>query len=289
MDRWKGVGRRWTLKSAQKLNIFDIAKMSTQAKAELAQFYYRQLNLRTNSFVRANVIPYAFTKLYRDFNRVQTSSMTSHDQKLLTLDEPVVVPNGKYRQLSENFANMRNPDAQLRNYIMRMQSFFGAKTSSVKGWREVSEEQDRSLFGVEAVSKGDKYGYIIDPETGKRKRVPKFGPFIEIRPKYRLNDDERRKLWEIIDLAKDAGWLNVYGYDSDQAHRQIASMFINGEFEVNDIDRAYHQILEKISDRQQGLDKYPEYPPNEPMNPIVRTDGGGDGSDVWGRDVFRRG
>lgn len=288
MDKWKGVGRHWTLKGAQKLNIFDIGKMSTQEKAELAQFYYRQLSLRTNTFLKANTIPYAFTKLYKDFDRIQKSDMTSPDQKLLTLDEPVVVPNGKYRQLNENFASMRNPDAQLRNYIMRMQSFFGSKTSTVKGWQEVAEAQDAKLFGTEAVSQGNKYGYIIDPETGRRKRVPKFGPFIEIRPKHRLNDDERRKLWEIIDLAKDAGWLNVYGYDSDQAHRQIASMFISGDFDVNDIDNAYHQILEKIREKQQGLDKYPEYPPNEPMNPIARTDEGGDINDVWGRDVFGR-
>ena len=265
-ERWKGAGRKWTLNEAKSLNIMQIGKLDLQEKAELAQFYYRQFNLRANSFARAMRVPYAFSKIMRDFDDLTKSDRVNSLMREVSLDSPVVVAKGRYRELSEPWASMRNPKQSLTSYILRMQDFFNAKTSTLKGWDSVGYNQDVQLFGTDAVF-SKKYGYVID-ENGKRRRVEKFGPFVELRPKYRMTDSERVKFWAIVDLAKQAGWLNKFGYSSEQAHRQIASLWLSGELNKDDIDAAYDKIQDILGVKRANERRYPEHAPGVTGDPI---------------------
>lgn len=273
-DKWKSLKHKWTLEEAQKLGTLSIAKMPLSEKAELAQFYYRQFGLRANSFVKAMTIPYAFHKIYIDFDKIAKSPNVSDDRRNLSLEAPIVVRKGKYRTLAEPFANMDNPSAALNYYITRMQSFFSSKSSTVKGWKEVAERQDMELFGVNA-NQYRKYTYVID-ENGKRRRKELLGAFFHVTPKYRLTDSERVKFWSIVDLAKDAGWLNRFGYSSAQTHRQIASLWMSGFLDHDDINSAYDEILKIIESKDNLRHKYPDIIKGEPGSPFGQSDGKGE-------------
>lgn len=267
--KWKGAGK-WNLKSAQGVGNIALLKMNMQQKAELAQFYYNQFNLRVNTYTPAE-IPFAFTELLQNFDRMQKSDKLSPLQRQITLDEPIVIAKGRYRELNYPFSEMKNPNASLNSYIRRMQNFFDAKTSTLAGWREVAKAQDISLFGS---THGKKYHYEKD-ENGKRHRV------YELIPNYTLNDDERRKLWKIIDLAKDAGWMNRFGYDSGQTHKELAGLFMQGAFKdveniLDDIDAAYNRILKLIEDKEKKRGQFADIIPGIEGNPIPHRDGGGD-------------
>ena len=264
--RWKGAGK-WNLKSAQGVGNIALLRMNMQQKAELAQFYYNQLNLRINTYTPAE-IPFAFTELLHNFDKMQNSPRLSPLQQRISLDAPVVVSKGRYRQLNYPFSEMENPNASLNSYIRRMQAFFDAKTSTLSGWREVGKAQDIALFGG---VRGRKYHYEKD-ENGKRHRV------YEQIPKRTLTDSERRELWKIIDLAKDAGWLNRFGYDSGQAHKEIASLWLNGKT-LNpeaDIDAAYNRILALIDAKESSYGKLQDVVPGIEGNPILHNGEGGD-------------
>lgn len=267
--RWKGADK-WNLKSAQGVGTLALLKMSMQQKAELAQFYYNQFNLRVNTYTPAE-IPFAFTQLVHNFDRMQKSEKLTPLQRAITIESPVVISNGRYRELNYPFSEMENPNASLNSYIRRMQAFFDAKTSTVSGWREVSKAQDISLFGSE---KGTKYHYEKD-ENGKRHRV-----YEEI-PKYTLTDDERRKVWQIINLAKDAGWLNRFGYDSGQAHKELAGLWMKGAFNdiddiLDDIDKSYNRILAIMKEKEEKRGMFADVTPGIEGNPTHRRDEGGD-------------
>ncbi len=260
--RWKGADK-WNLKSAQGVGTLALLKMPMQQKAELAQFYYNQFNLRVNTYTPAE-IPYAFTQLLRNFDRMQKSDKLTPLQRAITLDEPVVISLGRYRELNYPFSEMENPNASLNSYIRRMQNFFDAKTSTVKGWREAAKEQDILLFGAE---KGKKYHYEKD-ENGKRHRV------YDEAPKYNLSDTERRMLWEIINLAKDAGWLNRFGYDSGQAHKELAGLWMKGAFNniSDELGAAYNRILTIIRDKEEKRGMFADVTPGIEGNPIPHSD-----------------
>lgn len=267
--KWKGAAK-WNLKSAQGVGTFALLKMNMREKAELAQFYYNQFNLRVNTYTPAE-LPFAFTQLLHNFDRMQKSDKLTSLQRSITLDEPVVIAKGRYRELNFPFSEMENPNASLNSYIRRMQNFFDAKTSTVAGWREVAKAQDISLFGAD---KGKKYHYEKG-EDGKRHRV------YEQIPKYTLTDDERRKIWQVINLAKDAGWLNRFGYDSGQAHKELAGLWMTGAFNdiddvLEDIDAAYNKILVIMKDKEEKRGMFADVTPGIEGNPILRKDEGGD-------------
>lgn len=273
MAKWKGVGRRWNLKKAQDVGMFELAKMSTQEKAELAQFYYNEFNRRSEQFVRAGVIPYAWRKMFRDYQKRAESDKVSDLQRAISLDSPIVEKTGHYRQLAYPFSEMSNPSPSLSAYIRRMQAFFKSKTSTVKGWKEVSNAQDVALFGGEL---NGKYRYAKD-ENGKRHRV-----YIIV-PNDTLSEAERIALWEVIDLAKDEGWLNRFGYDSGQAHKDIASLYFSGEITHGDIEKALKDINDIINQRERRRTEFSDVATGDKTNPIPRTDEGGDINGEYGR------
>ena len=265
--KWKGASK-WNLKSAQGVGTIALSQMTLRDKAELAQFYYNQFNLRVNTYTPAE-LPYAFTELLHNFDKMQQSERLSPLQRKISIDTPIVVAKGRYRTLNYPFSDMTNPNASLNSYIRRMQNFFDAKTSTVSGWRKVSQAQDIALFGG---VRGTKYHYVKD-ENGKRHRV------YEMIPNYTLNDDERRKLWKIIDLAKDAGWLNRFGYDSGQAHKEIASLWLTGGLSdigtsLDDIDTAYVKMLNLIQEKEEKRGHFSDVTSGIEGNPFLHNEGG---------------
>ncbi len=260
--RWKGAGKRWNLKSAQGVGAIALLNMNLQQKAELAQFYYNQFNLRVNTY-NPGELPFAFTQLLNSFDKASKSSRLDPLQQRISIDAPIVIPKGRYRELNYPFSEMDNPNSSLNNYIRRMQAFFDAKTSTLSGWREVGKQQDIALFGS---VRGDKFHYVKD-ENGKRHRV------YEMIPKYKLTDSERRELWKIIDLAKDAGWLNRFGYDSGQAHKELASLWMRGDFTnpEKDLNAAYHSILEAMKRKEEARGQLKDIAPGIEGNPTPRN------------------
>lgn len=260
--RWKGAGKKWNLKSAQGVGTIHLLQMNLQQKAELAQFYYNQFNLRVNTY-NPGELPFAFTELLHSFDKASKSGRLDPLQQRISIDNPIVIAKGRYRELNYPFSEMDNPNASLNNYIRRMQSFFDAKTSTLTGWREVGKQQDIALFGAE---RGTKYHYEKD-ENGKRHRV------YEMIPKETLTDSERRELWKIIDMAKDAGWLNRFGYDSVQTHKELASLWMNGEFTnpEEDLEAAYASILAAMKRKESGRGKLKDEVAGIEGNPIHRN------------------
>lgn len=261
--RWKGAGKKWNLKSAQGVGTIHLLQMNLQQKAELAQFYYNQFNLRVNTYNPAE-LPFAFTQLLHSFDRASKSTKLTPLQQRITLDDPIVIAKGRYRELNYPFSEMDNPNASLNNYIRRMQAFFDAKTSTLSGWREVGKQQDIALFGA---VQDTKYHYETD-KNGKRHRV------YEMIPKYTLTDSERRELWKIIDMAKDAGWLNRFGYDSAQAHKELASLWMRGEFTnpEEDLEAAYASIEAAIKRKEEERGQLKDEVAGVEGNPTHRKD-----------------
>lgn len=262
----------WTLAKANELTPLKLAAMSEDERARLAQFYQNTLRLRVASYARAGVEPYAFTKLERDFEKANSSRMRDRIPGLFEQ----IVRSGK---LTDSYNNLRDPSATVNQYIYRMRTFFASKSSSVAGWRDVAKQQDIQLFGAEYKFRNK---YIMEQgEDGKRHRVYVQGAFVDVIPKGTLSDSDRRKLWAIIDLAKDAGFMNVFGYNSDQVHRELASMYKNGEFSVDDIDTANDKILKMIAKKQGLEDKYEEHSPGNSGDVFRRTGVEGGEDNVW--------
>lgn len=282
MKRWKGAGKKWKLNEAQELGTLRIAKLPLQEKAELAQFYYRQFKLRETQFVNRLRVPFAYSKIVRDFENMASSDKLSSWQREISLDIPIVSAKGRYRTLAEPFASADNPNAALNNYIRRMQSFFAAESSTISGWESIGKRQDYELFGGKDIivkSKRGKYDYI-DENGIKHRYVPNES----------LSDAERTKFWTIVGMAKDAGWLNRFGYSSNQLHREMASLFVNGTFNdltVDDIDAAYNRVEELTKKKEHMEMGFPEYAPGISGNPTQQVGEGGDIKDVFGRS-FRK-
>ena len=254
---WKKAGRRWKLADAQKVGTLSLAAMNLREKAELAQFYYNQFNLRVNNY-NPGEIPFAFTNLLETFDKASKSNRLTDLQRQISLDTPIVVQKGKKRVLNYPFSEMDNPNASLNSYIRRMQSFFDAKTSTTAGWREVSSAQDIMLFGGHRTGK---YHYEKD-ENGKRHRV------YEIAANNRLTDNERRQLWRIIEQAKDAGWLNRFGYESGQTHRELASLWLTGDLRIDDIEIAEERIRQIMDDKEAKRGRFADVTQGIEGNPI---------------------
>lgn len=235
---------KWTIKKAIALTALDRAKMTLPERAELASFLYSQLKLREATFLKAMTIPFAYTKLLRDFEDIRNSEVIPADRRKMNLDEsPAHVRKGKV-YLNGAFAEMERPDYALASYNRNLINFFKAKSSTVKGWREIGEEQDIRLFG--------------STTTIKRGRMHKGYQEISyiVTPNYRMTDVERTNFWSVYDEAERAGWMNQYGYDSNQSHRAFASLWESGKFSLMDIEEANAKIKAILDNR---IESYPEH------------------------------
>lgn len=268
------TGRKWTLEEAQAVTPLKLEAMDVLSRAQLAQFYQNYLNLRVASYRKAGVEPFAFTKLVDDFDKARDKDARNS----AGLFDRIVTIKGNTGELTDAYMDLRNPSAAINQYIYRMKAFFSAKSATISGWNEITKAQDIQLFGA---TYNFRSKYVMEKGAdGKRHRVYLAGPFVEIKPNSTLSDEERKKLWQIIDLAKDAGYMNVFGYSSEQTHRELASMFKSGEFVVDDIDAAHAKILDIIA-RKQGLEtKYEEHAPGV-SGDVFRRNAGNGGDNVW--------
>ncbi len=235
---WKSTGQKWNLEAATHVGLAQLMKMNTQERAELAQFLRNQFNTRVNSFVRANTVGYAVSKLVEDMADVSGKLNINLDPF-----EPVVIQRGRRRVLSPVFSDRKNPQNALASYITMMQDFFKAKSSTVKGWKEIGKEQDERIFGL--VTK------VIPGREFKKKQNIKY----VTRLKYEMTDAERIMFWKVYrDIAK-TGWTGINDYSSD-SQRLFGTKWMSGDFNHLDFEEAYARMVDMLNARPQSLEEH---------------------------------
>lgn len=209
---WKRKGmKRWSIGEAMKLSLTDRLNMSTPERANLAQFLQNELKKRERQFERAGIKGFALTKLEQEWQIVE-------DFTGISLNTPIIERFGNFDALSQPYMGLRNPANQLSSYIAHVLDFFSAKSSTVKGWREIGIEQDNRLFGKQY-------------QSGKR-----AGQWYGA--KIHLTDEERTRFWQLYHELYNAGWSGINNYSSE-SQREVASFFIKGKFDKDaDITRA---------------------------------------------------
>lgn len=265
---WRGAGKKWTLKAAQNLGLMGLMRMNTQERAELAQFYRNQFILRTEQFARAGRVGYALAKVFKDMEDV--------NEKLgFHLDpfDPVVVKQGKFRMLSDEFRDRKNPQNALASYITIMQDFFKAKSSTIKGWDEIGLAQDKRLFGTTLQRTGkfhwDRYPNGEYTHTSDGKRV-KVWEVVEI-PEYRMTDAERIMFWRVYEEVRKTGWNGINDYSSD-SQRLFATKWMVGDFNRLDFSEAYKVLSDMLDERPRYMRENAPGISGDPFQP----DGEGD-------------
>lgn len=235
---WKSTGRKWNLEAATNVGLLTIMKMKTEERAELAQFLRNQFNTRVNSFIRANTVGYAVSKLVED--------MANVSEKLgVDLDpfDPVVVAKGRRRYLSPAFADRKNPQNALASYITMMQDFFKSKSSTVKGWREIGKEQDERIFGlVTRVIPGREY---------KKRQNIKY----ETRLKYEMTDAERIMFWKVYRDIQKTGWTSINDYSSG-SQRIFGTKWMSGDFNHLDFEEAYARMVDMLNEKPASIEEH---------------------------------
>lgn len=213
---WKGTGRKWNIRKALDVGIIGLLRMNTRERAELAQFLHVQFVRRAEQFAKAGRVGYALSKLVED--------MAEASQKLgINLDpfDPVVEHKNKTRYLAETFANRSNPQNALASYIVLMQDFFNAKSSTVRGWDKIGREQDKRIF----------------------------------RGKYRMNDAERIMFWRVYREITKTEWTGIHDYSSD-SQRLFGTKWMSGDFDHLDFDEAYKRMKEMLDERPAFLKEH---------------------------------
>lgn len=235
---WQKTGRKWNLEAATNVGLLELMKMSTQERAELAQFLRNQFNTRLNSFVRANTVGYAISKLVEDMADVSAKLNIKLDPF-----DPVVIQRGRKRILSPNFAERKNPQNALASYITLMQDFFKSKSSTVKGWRVIGEEQDKRIFGlVTRVVPGRQY---------KKKQNIKY----ETSLRYQMTDAERVMFWKVYRDIYKTGWTSINDYSSD-SQRLFGTKWMSGDFNHLDFEEAYSRMVEMLNEVPESIEEH---------------------------------
>lgn len=243
IEKWKSIPHRYTLKEAMEIGPFTIRKMSTPERAELAQFLHNQFNLRANTFVRANSVPYAFTKIGQDYyteTKIDGRPMSLAIRMGIDLDDNVVVRQGKYRALNPNLAVKTNPQNALISYIILHQDFFRAKSSTVTGWREIGRNENLRLFGASLKTRRVSY---VDENGKRRYRYETF----EV-PKYEMTEAERRTFWKVYEEIRKTSWTSINDYSSD-SQQEFARIWLSGNFDHLDVEKAYAAMLAQLDAR----------------------------------------
>lgn len=248
---WKGTAKKWTLNEAKSLSPMRIAIMNTQERAELANFLRNQFNTRLSTFTRAGEIGYAVAKLAEDFEKMSDKLGMSVDPF-----EPVIVSRGKSKTLSPAFADRKNPQNALFSYIVTMQDFFNAKSSTLKGWREIKQEQDFRLFG---------YTEKVPSKKVKGRQYYKNVKRLD----YTMSDAERITFWRTYKMLKRTGWTEINSYDSD-IQRKFGSAWRTGKFDKTDIEAAFSEMLKVFDTRP---DYIRESQPGVSSDPTAQDDG----------------
>lgn len=262
--KWRGTKHRWTLREMQSIDLasFEFLKMSVQERAELAQSMYNAYQTRRRQFIRAKTTGFALMKLEEDF---ETPALKRRG--ITNATAPILI-NKRTRELNPAFLMTGNPHNALAAYINVMQDFLTAKSSTVKGWRQIAKEQDARLFG-------EKYTIRIGKRKGETAWRLKRG-------QYRMTDNERTMFWKVYRELYKAGWSGVNDYSSD-SQREVASYFTTGEFRYLDMDEIVIKLKERMNIHPEFAEEHISGRINDPFQQAHDVEDEGS-KDVWGRE-----
>ena len=264
--KWKRAGKKWTLKEALSVGPIRLRGMKTEERAELAQFLKSQFTLRLNQFTKAGTIGYAVHKLAKDMEHVSAKLGMKMDPFM-----NVVTRKGKTRVLAANFAERKNPQNALATYITLMQDFFTAKSSTVRGWREIGENQDRQLFGeITTIKPGRLF---------KKKQ----NLIYEKQIAYRMTDAERITFWTVYDMLRKTRWTPLTQKYAAGGQKDFSTLWMTGSFDKRDIEAAYAEMSRLM---QGQLDHIEEHKSGDSLDPTRQDEEGGFKDNVLTEDQF---
>ena len=259
-DFWQRPNKKWTLNEAIRLDTVDIMRMNTVERAELAEFLRQQFIRRRGQFERAGLKSFAFVKLEDDIDRVRHSDKVKGTIWNVTdkyFDNPVI---NRFRDgtshLEANWAYLQRPANSLTSYIVTLQDFFNAKSSTVSGWKKITAEQDARIFGVQNMRR--KRVMNSDGKTYHYEYVPVYE-----NPKRRMTDDERTQYWRLMRQYKDTAWDKEHGYSSE-SQRELAGYISSGKISLTeDLEEAEDKLYNLIH----GLPETAPVVRGDPGNP----------------------
>lgn len=242
-ETWRRPSKRWTLNEAVSVDTVDVMRMSTAERAELAEYLRQQFIRRRGQFQRAGLNSFAFTKLEDDINLVRRSDKINGTIWNVTdryFDEPIIFrySNGE-SELMTNWAYLQRPANSLASYISVLQDFFQAKSSTVRGWKEITAEQDARLFGV---------------KTKRRRRVTNSDgktyhyEYVDVyeNPTRRMTDAERMQFWRLMRQYRESAWDKEHGYSSE-SQRELAAYITSGQISLTeDLEEAESKLYNLI-------------------------------------------
>lgn len=242
-DFWQRPNKRWTMNEAIRLDTADVMKMTIPERAELAEFLRQQFVRRRGQFERAGLKSFAFTKLEDDIDLVRRSDKVNGTIWNTTdkyFDTPVVRRFvGNEATLDMSWAYLRRPANSLASYIVTLQDFFNAKSSTVRGWKRITAEQDARLFGVQ--NQRRKRVLNSDGKTYHYEYVAVYE-----NPKRRMTDDERTNFWRLMRQYKESSWDREHGYSSE-SQRELAGYITSGKISLSeDLEEAENRLYNLI-------------------------------------------
>lgn len=197
----KSFGDELALITPEEMSTWDELKMATQlAKARKA------FKTRLQSLERNELTSYAALQYYGE--DAQTVSMRIRSGDFMFGDYSDMDPRRR-----------RNKEYQ---EMMRIQSFFQAKTSERKGIEKVNKEQDRRIFGVE-----------------------KFG-----RPKYTMSRVERDEFWSLYREYQNVNPEDFFGQgQSEKIQMMLGEIWTRSDFTPTDLADAMKKMKARFEGR----------------------------------------
>ncbi len=258
---WKIKGmRKWTLDTAINVSFMQINKMKLPERAELANFLQSALKRRVSSYNRAKAYnhPYAYTKLQEDFKELENISEYGFD-----FNSPIIEKSRGKHTLSPEYTKLDNPNAKLMSYIIQVQDFFSAKTSTVKGWKEVIRNESMQLFGY-------------------REYNTKRGSRIVLN--HMMTEKEREMFWKLFEEIRKSGKTTIY---DSEAMRETGftriwqeKLKIN-EWNFDDLTSMMNKMLKELRNNGVPVRDFEEHTSGRNNDPFQQEEETGDDSDVF--------
>lgn len=245
---WKTKGvHKWTLKEAIQVPFMKVNTMKLHERAELAAFLQSQLKRRVASYKRAKAYshPYAYEKLKEDFKELNEVSGYNFD-----FNSPVVITQGRKHVLGSAYASLDNPNAKLSSYIIQLQDFFSAKSSTVKGWREIIRGESMKLFGYKE----------YNTKRGSR-----------IVLNHLMTEKEREMFWKLFEEIRKSGKTTIY---DSEAMRETGFTRIwreklkDNSWNFSDLTGMMNEMLAALKSNGVPVSDIPEHKPGKSLDPI---------------------
>lgn len=203
---WRGRSKKFTVSEMAEIDTYDVIRMNTQERADLARQMWEVVHRRVDVFQKYGEYSYAVDRLHAQFGQysdlrgnpadAETAELNSGPAYARTYygdarygvskhatmgydinfeDAPMVLgeKRGTY-ELGPAFRGLRNPNNALLQEILIMQDFLSAKSGSLRGNREINRHWDERIFGT------DKRGRAL----------------------HRMSESERQKFWQVYNEMK---------------------------------------------------------------------------------------